>query len=130
MEEDNVIFQLSGKYTFAVTKNIIESINNDTDMFVSWKYDDKQVKKNNTNYSLDRDLVQVIMRIIRNLKDTLIADGYEIEGYTRLTTTTEDGNRVIYYAHPYFQGRKWHDWAYVHFEEINASGDVVETYYP
>jgi len=130
MEEDNVIFQLSGKYTFAVTKNIIESMNNDTDMFVSWKYDDKQVKKNNTNYCLDRDLVQVIMRIIRNLKDTVIADVYEIEGYTRLTTTTEDGNRVIYYAHPYFQGRKWHDWAYVHFEEINASGDIMETYYP
>jgi hypothetical protein len=24
----------------------------------------------------------------------------------------------------------WYDWAYVHFEEINFSGDAVENYYP
>jgi hypothetical protein len=28
------------------------------------------------------------------------------------------------------QGKKWYNWAYVHFEELNASGMVVENYYP
>jgi hypothetical protein len=53
-----------------------------------------------------------------------------IEGYTRATTTTKDGNRVIFYAHPYFQGWKWYNWAYVHFEEVITSGDAMEKYYP
>jgi len=53
-----------------------------------------------------------------------------IEGYTRATTTTKDGNRVIFYAHPYFQGQKWYNWAYVHFEEVTTSGDAMENYYP
>jgi hypothetical protein len=38
--------------------------------------------------------------------------------------------KYIFYAHPYFQGRKWYDWAYVHFAELTASGVSVETYYP
>jgi hypothetical protein len=38
--------------------------------------------------------------------------------------------KYYFYAHPYFQGRKWYDWAYVHFAEITASGVSVETYYP
>jgi hypothetical protein len=55
-----------------------------------------------------------------------ISEEYRIEGYTRITTTTTDGNKVIFYAHSFFQGRRWYDWAYVHFEEINATGDAVE----
>ena len=55
-----------------------------------------------------------------------ISEEYRIEGYTRITTTTNDGNKVIFYAHPFFQGRRWYDWAYVHFEKINATGDAVE----
>ena len=44
--------------------------------------------------------------------------------------TTKHENQLIFYAHPYFQGQKWYDWAYVHFEEITASGASVEKYYP
>ena len=63
---------------------------------------------------------------------TELGEEFMIEGYTRATTTTKNGNRVIFYAHPYFQGRKWYDWAYVHFEEITASGsgESEEKYYP
>ncbi len=41
-----------------------------------------------------------------------------------------DGTKIISHAHPCFQGKKWYDWAYVHFEELNAAGIVVENYYP
>ncbi len=34
------------------------------------------------------------------------------------------------YAHPFFQGKEWYDWVYVHFEENNASGETIENYYP
>jgi hypothetical protein len=46
-------------------------------------------------------------------------------------TKTDDGNKILLYdVHPYFQGREWYDWVYVHFEEFNASGDAIEIYYP
>ena len=59
-----------------------------------------------------------------------ISEGYRVEGYTRITTATNNDIRVTFYAHPFFQGRRWYDQAYVHFEEINATGDAVENYYP
>jgi hypothetical protein len=39
-------------------------------------------------------------------------------------------NSSILYAHPNFQGKKWYNWAYIHFEELNSSGEAIETYYP
>jgi len=72
----------------------------------------------------------VILREIRKQNSTEVGENIIIEGYTRATTVTNDGNRVIFYANPYFLGRKWYDWAYVHFEEINASGEAMEKFYP
>jgi hypothetical protein len=61
---------------------------------------------------------------------TDVTNVYNIEGYTRLTTISQDGDRVIYHANPHIQGRMWYDWAYVHFEEEVANGDTVEIFYP
>ena len=72
----------------------------------------------------------MILREIRKQNSTEVGENIIIEGYTRATTVTNDGNRVIFYAHPYFLGRKWYDWAYVHFEEINASGEAMEKLTP
>ncbi len=72
----------------------------------------------------------MILREIRKQNSTEVGENIIIEGYTRATTVTNDGNRVIFYANPYFLGRKWYDWAYVHFEEINASGEAMEKFYP
>jgi hypothetical protein len=55
---------------------------------------------------------------------------YNIEGYTQLTTISQDGNRVNDHANPHIQGRMWYDWAYVHFEEVVANEDTVERFYP
>ena len=53
-----------------------------------------------------------------------------IVGYTRLTTISQDVNRVIYHANPHIQGRMWYDWAYLLFEEVIANGDTGERFYP
>ncbi len=45
-------------------------------------------------------------------------------------TKTDFGSKILLYAHPSFQGREWYDWVYVHFKEINASGDAIKNYYP
>jgi hypothetical protein len=57
-------------------------------------------------------------------------NGYRLQGYTRITTRSGDGCQILLYAHPSFQGNEWYDWVYVHFEEISASGDAVENFYP
>ncbi len=53
-----------------------------------------------------------------------------VTGYTRATITTTEGEKIILYAHPCFQGTSRYDWAYVHFQEIAADGTEVENYYP
>ena len=60
----------------------------------------------------------------------MFSKGGRINGYTIVVTTTNDGNRFLFYAHPCFQGRSWYDWAYVHFDELNATGESIESYYP
>jgi hypothetical protein len=51
-------------------------------------------------------------------------------GYTRIIAKSAYGNKIMLYAHPFFQGKEWYDWVYVHFEENNASGETIENYYP
>ncbi len=67
---------------------------------------------------------------LENLNVNDFLEGYLIEGYTIAMTKTAEGNKIIFYAHPSFQGKRWYNWACVHFKEINASGDVVENYCP
>ncbi len=66
---------------------------------------------------------------LENLNVNDFLEGYLIKGYIRAMTKTTEGNKIIFYAHPSFHVKRWYDWAYVHFEEINAFGDLVENYY-
>jgi hypothetical protein len=72
----------------------------------------------------------VILEEMSRKNTPALGEEFTIEGFTRATTSSKDGNKAIFYAHPYFQGRKWYDWVYVHFEEITVSGESVEKYYP
>jgi hypothetical protein len=104
---------------------------NGNDIEVVWHSDKKKRKKNNRLYCIDKELVKVLLHEMMKKNITPgLGDEISIEGYTRATIITKNENRVIFYAHPHFQGRKWYDWAYVHFEEITASGESVEAYYP
>ena len=121
--------ELNGKYTLAITNDVIQLMINGNNIEVAWHSDEKKVKKKNKHYCIDKELVKVILKEMRRNNTTELGEERTI-GYTRATATTKDGNRVIFYSHPHFQGRKWYDWAYVHFEEITASGEAIEKYYP
>jgi hypothetical protein len=128
---DEVSVELKGKYNLQITNDVLQLMMNGSDIEVDWHSDKKKRKRNNTLYCIDKELVKVILNEMRKKNITPgLGKEISIEGYTRATTTTKHANQVIFYAHPYFQGRKWYDWAYVHFEEITASGVSVETYYP
>ncbi len=113
-----------------VTNELLQLMRDGKDLYVSWKSDKEKMKKNNESYCLDRDLVKVILKKLDKLNVNDCSQGYLIEEYKQAITKTDDGTNIILHAHPCFQGKKWYNWAYVHFEELNASGVVVETYYP
>jgi hypothetical protein len=74
-------------------------------------------------------LIDCIVKSVSAVVDT--DAGYKVEGFTRLTTTSQqDGDQVVYHANPYLQGRMWYDWAYVHFEETTTNGNILERFYP
>jgi hypothetical protein len=83
-------------------------------------FSQKKRKKNNRLYCIDKKLVKVLLHEMMKKNITPgLGEEISIEGYTRATIITKNENRVIFYAHPHFQGRKWYDWAYVHFEETS-----------
>ena len=129
-DNGSVSVQLSGQYSLVITYDMFDKMKNGDDICVDWRTDDKKIKKNNKDYCLNEGLVRFLVKKIQERNKTNVDGGYKIEGYTRVSSTSEDGSRVIFYCHPLFQGRMWYDWAYVHFEEINGSGESVETYYP
>jgi hypothetical protein len=89
------------------------------------------VKNNNYKYRLHPRLVNAIINRVNESVDLSASnDVYRVEGYTRLTTISQDGNQVVYHANPHLQGRMWYDWAYVHFKETITNGEIVERFYP
>jgi hypothetical protein len=68
----------------------------------------KKRKRNNTLECIDNELVKVLLNEMRKKYITPgLGEEISIEWYTQATTTTKHENWVIFYAHPYFQGRKW-----------------------
>jgi hypothetical protein len=124
---DEVSVEFSGKYLLVVTTETIESMRNDDDIYVTWNKDNKKVKKDNVTYCLHRELVRVSLRKLEGMNMNDFSQGYLIEGYMRVTMKTHDGTKLILYTHTNFQGKKWCDWAYVHFKELNSSGEAIET---
>jgi hypothetical protein len=64
---DEVSVEFSGKYLLVVTKETIESMRNDHDIYVTWNKDNKRAKKDNVTYCLHRELVRVILRKLEKI---------------------------------------------------------------
>jgi hypothetical protein len=127
---DDVRFQLSGQYSLCITEILTEEAAGGADIYPQWKTNVNDVKTNNYKFRLHPHLVTAIIKHVNTNFRIGNGGSYNIEGYTRLTTESEDGNRVIYHANPHILGRMWYDWAYVHFKEECANGDPVEHFYP
>jgi hypothetical protein len=128
-DEVEVTVDFCGKYSLLVTNEILQSIWDESNVYVSWNSDKKKEKKNNESYCLDWELVRMILTKLENLNVNDLSQGYLIEGYMRAITKTHDGNKIILHAHQCFHRKKWYNLAYVHFEEVNAAGMFVENYY-
>ena len=89
---DEVSVQLRGKYNLRITNDVIQLMMNGEDIEVDWHSDKKKRKKNNTLYCLDKELVKVLLKELREKNITGLGEEFSIEGYTRATTTTKHEN--------------------------------------
>jgi hypothetical protein len=104
--EDDIKFELSGNYSIRITAEVMDKARRGEDILPKWKSNLNGVKNNNYKYRLHPRLVDAIINRVNNSVDvTILNDFYDIEGYTRLTTISQDGNQVIYHANSHIQGR-------------------------
>ena len=114
---------LKGRYDFVVSEELLQIMDSQKRIDVTWKFDDKNSKQSKRNHQLHGDFVQMLRRRLQTSVGTTVV------GYTKAVISCS-GIRTQFYAHPCFHGRKWYDWALVHFEEQDNQGGVVETHYP
>ena len=124
-EDVNII--LSGQYEIVVNKDVIEVMERDGSVHVTWSFDHFK-KMGNKKFNLKRDLVRVIhRRLVETKNNTDII----VLGYTKANLKLiADEERSIFYAHPFYKGHDWYDWAMVHFEEIDKFGNSFDSLYP
>ena len=128
--EDNILVHLCGKYLLHVTVEVLNKMKANQDIHVKWTTDNKQLKQASTQFCLNNDLVQVLVRKLSYVGDTIASSSCQIIGYTKAIITATDQTKTILYAHPCILGNKWYDWAYVHFRESTSNGIENDTYYP
>ena len=54
---------------------------------------------------------------------------FEVMGFTRLKIECDDGE-FLFRAHPWYQGKPWHDWAFVKYAEEDKHGNDCSIDYP
>jgi hypothetical protein len=121
----DIAIELSGKYEFTVTHQLLQRMEQEKKVSVMWTYDDKKSIGGNGKDNLSKGLVQVLHRRSRS------SIGTTVMGFTKaIVTTSTMGECTHFYAHPCFQGEEWYDWALIQFEEHNNHGDRIESHYP
>ena len=106
---DDISASFCGKYSLTVTKDCLESLKSSEKIYVTWSFDKKNIKKENDRFCLNEILVRVL--VDRLTEHQVEGDNIEtmVTGYTRATITTTEGEKIILYAHPCFQGTSRYD---------------------
>ncbi len=116
--------EMSGKYDFTVTREVIEMMEVESKVVVNWSYDYQIAKGSSDKYNLNKDYVKVLHKRLCSSIGTIVTV------FTKATITSISGERTQFYAHPCFQGHQWYDWALVHFQEVINQGEHIENLYP
>jgi hypothetical protein len=119
-----VVMEMSGKYNFTVTCEVIEMMEAESKVIVDWSYDYHIVKGSSDKNNLNKDYVKVLHKRLCSSIGTIVT------GFTKAAITSTSGERTQFYAHPCFQGHQWYDWALIHFQEVNNQGEQIENHYP
>jgi hypothetical protein len=115
----DIVREMSGKYYFKVTRELIEMMEAESKVTVNWSYNVQILKGSSDKYNLKKDYVKVLPKRLYSSIGTIVT------GFTKATITSASGERAPFYAHPCFQGHQWYDWALVHFQEANNQGEQI-----
>jgi hypothetical protein len=115
---------MSEKYDFTVACEVIEMMETESKVVVTWSYDYQIVKGSPDKYNLNKDYVKILHKRFGSFIGTIVTR------FTKATVTSTSGERTQFYAHPCFQGHPWYDKAPVHFQEVNNKGEEIENLYP
>jgi hypothetical protein len=119
-----VVIEMSGKYDFTITCEVIEMMEAECKLIVNWSYDYQIVKGSYDKYNLNKDYVKVLHKRLCSSIGTIVT------GFMEATITSTSGECTQLYTHPCFQGHQWYDWALVHFQEVNNQGEEIENHFP
>ena len=98
-----------GKYSLVVTNEILQGMRDGDSIHVKWHSDRQCVRANDKKYCLHKLLVTFFVSKLDLMDSSEFENGYHLQGYTRITTRSGDGCKIILYAHPLFQGNEWYD---------------------
>jgi hypothetical protein len=105
----DVVMEMSGKYDFTFTREVIEMMEAESKVIVNLSYNYQIAKGSSDKYNLNKDYVKVLHKRLCSSIGTIVTE------FTKATITSTSGERTQFYAHPCFQGHQWYDWALVHF---------------
>jgi hypothetical protein len=122
-QKGDVVIEMSGKYDFKTTREVIEMMEAESKVIVNWSYNFQILKRSSKKYNLNKDYVKVLLQRLCSSIGTIVT------GFTKATITLTSGECTQFYTHPCFQGHQWYDWNPVHFQEVNNQGEQIENYY-
>jgi hypothetical protein len=120
----DIVIEMSGKYDFKFTREVIKMMEAERKVTVNWSYNFQILKGSSDKYNLNKDYVKVLHKRLCSSIGTIVT------GFTKATVTSTLGECTQFYAHPCFQGHQWYDWALVHFQGVNNQGERIKNHYP
>ncbi len=72
----DIFIEISGKYDFRVTRELIEMMEAESNLIVNWSYDVKILKGRCQKYNLNKDLVKVLHRRLCSSIGTIVTDSH------------------------------------------------------
>ncbi len=99
----DVVIEMSGKYDFKVTSEVIEMMETESKVIVNWSYNFQILKVSSNKYNLNKDYVKVLHKRLCS------SSGTTVTGFTKAKIPSTSGERTEFYAHSCFQGHQWYD---------------------
>jgi hypothetical protein len=93
----DVVNEISRKYDFKVTHELIEMMETETKVIVNWSYNVQILKGSSDKYNLNKDYVKVIHKRLCSSIGTIVTV------FTKATNTSTLGEHTQFYAPPCFQ---------------------------
>jgi hypothetical protein len=92
-----LVVEMTGKYDFTVTCEVIEMMEAENNVIVNWSYNYQVVKGSSDKYNLNKNYVKVLRKRLCSFIGTIVT------GFTKATITSTLGERTEFYAYPSFQ---------------------------